>query len=31
MEAIKLRLLRAKELVVKGTKDKLKISIKEDI
>ena len=31
MEAIKLRILRAKELVVKGAEAKLKILIKEDI
>ena len=31
MEAIKLRTLRAKELIIKGVKAKLKILIKEDI
>ena len=31
IEAIKLRILRAKELIVKGAKAKLKISAKEDI
>ena len=31
MEAIKLRILKVKELIVKGNKAKLKILIKEDI
>ena len=31
MEAIRLRTLRVKELIVKGVKAKLKILIKEDI
>ena len=31
MEAIKLRTLRAKELIVKGVKAKLKISAEKDI
>ena len=31
MEAIKLRILRAKELIIKGTEAKLKISVKEDV
>ena len=31
MEAIKLRTLRAKELIVKGVKAKLKILIEKDI
>ena len=31
IEAIKSRILRAKELIVKGAKAKLKISVKEDI
>ena len=31
MEAIKLRILKVKELVVKGDKAKLKISAEEDI
>ena len=31
MEAIRLRTLRAKELIVKGAKAKLKILVEEDI
>ena len=31
MEAIKLRILRAKELVVKGVKAKLKVLTEEDV
>ena len=31
MEAIRLRTLKAKEPIVKRTKDKLKILVKEDI
>ena len=31
MEAIKLRISRAKELIVKGTEVKLKILVEEDI
>ena len=31
MEAIKLRILKAKELIVKGAEAKLRILIKEDI
>ena len=31
MEAIKLKILRAKELIVKEAKAKLKILVKEDI
>ena len=31
MEAIRLRTLRAKELIIKGIKAKLKILVKEDI
>ena len=31
IEAIKLKILRAKELIVKGVQAKLKILIKEDI
>ena len=31
MEATKLRILRAKELIIKGTEAKPKILIKEDI
>ena len=31
MEAIRLRILRAKELIVKGAEAKLKFLIKEDI
>ena len=31
MKAIKLRILRAKELIVKGVKAKLKILMKEDV
>ena len=31
MEAIRLRTLRAKELIIKGIKAKLKILIEEDI
>ena len=31
MEAIKLRILRAKELIVKGAKAKPKISVEKDI
>jgi hypothetical protein len=31
MEAIRLRTLRAKELIIKGVKAKLKILAKEDI
>ena len=31
MEAIKLRILRAKELIIKGVEAKLRILIEEDI
>ena len=31
MEAIKLRILKAKELIVKGVEAELKILVKEDI
>ena len=31
MEAAKLRILRAKELIIKKTEAKLKISVEEDI
>jgi hypothetical protein len=31
MEAIRLRILRTKELIVKGVKVKLRILVKEDI
>ena len=31
MEAIKLRILRAKEPIVKGVKAKLKISVEKDV
>ena len=31
MEAIRLRILRAKELIVKGAEAKLRILVKEDI